>query len=134
MNSNDRAATSSIAQGVRLYGALCVQRGTPMLQSYADPLAGQGHIDVHDPETDTGYQRTLVTARIKQTADYYEKDGERCQPAADKHPPGRLQRRAGGRERRRRSPSSVRAGGAGGIELDRQQPRLVQLRAATVDL
>jgi hypothetical protein len=54
-----------------------VWRGSPMLQSYADPrlLAGQGHIDVYDPATDTGYQRILVTARIKQTADYYEKGG-----------------------------------------------------------
>ena len=82
MNSGDRTATSSITRSVRLYGALCVQRGTPMLQSYADPrlLAGQGHIDVHDPETDTGYQRTLVTARIKQTADYYEKGGKMPNP------------------------------------------------------
>lgn len=70
--------TSTIRpQVVRLYGALCVQRGTPMLQSYADPrlLGQQGRVDIHDPVDDGGYQRTLVTARIKQTADYYEKGG-----------------------------------------------------------
>ena len=62
---------------VKLYGALCVQRGTPMLQAYAASklIAEQGSIDIHDPDSDTGYQRTLVTARIKQTADYYERGG-----------------------------------------------------------
>lgn len=69
-------------QVVQLRGALCVQRGTPMLQSYADPrlLSGQGQVDIHDPEGDTGYQRTLVTARIKQTAEYYEKGGRMPNP------------------------------------------------------
>lgn len=72
------STTATRVQRTRLYGALCVQRGTPMLQSYADPqlLAQQGQVDLHDPQTDTGYQRTLVTARIKQTADYYEKGGK----------------------------------------------------------
>ncbi|WP_276309084.1 DGQHR domain-containing protein [Specibacter cremeus] len=72
----------SRAQLVRLSGALCVQRGTPMLQSYADPrlLSDQGQVDLHDPDSDTGYQRTLVTARIKQTADYYAKGGRMPNP------------------------------------------------------
>lgn len=74
--------SSSSTRPVRLYGALCVQRGTPMLQSYADPvlLAQHGKVDIHDPVADTGYQRTLVTARIKQTADYYERGGRMPNP------------------------------------------------------
>ena len=72
----------SSAPTVRLYGALCVQRGTPMLQSYLDPqlLNAQSRIDVHDPRTDEGYQRTLVTSRIAQTAAYYEKGGRMPNP------------------------------------------------------
>jgi len=67
---------------VRLYGAVCVQRGTAMLQSYATPLLlrDQGVVDVHNPETDEGYQRALVTSRIKQTADYYDKGGRMPNP------------------------------------------------------
>jgi DGQHR domain-containing protein len=67
---------------VRLNGALCVQRGTPMLQAYADPvlLVQQSRIDVHDPGTGRGYQRTLVTSRIGQTAAYYEKGGRMPNP------------------------------------------------------
>jgi DGQHR domain-containing protein len=74
--------TDAQTQVVRLYGALCVQRGTPMLQSYAEPrlLVDQGQVDIHDTDSDTGYQRTLVTARIKQTADYYEKGGRMPNP------------------------------------------------------
>ena len=65
-----------LTETTRLYGALCVQRGIPMLQAYAPAplLAKQGRVDVHDPESESGYQRQLVTARTKQTADYY-KDG-----------------------------------------------------------
>jgi DGQHR domain-containing protein len=53
-----------------------------MLQSYANPqlLARQGQVDIHDSDQDSGYQRTLVTARIKQTADYYEKGGKMPNP------------------------------------------------------
>jgi DGQHR domain-containing protein len=61
----------------RLAGALCVQRGVAMLQTYADAplITRQGRIDIHDPKTDAGYQRKLVTARTKQTADYYQGGG-----------------------------------------------------------
>jgi len=59
---------------VRLYGALCVQRGTPMLQAYAtaDTVKTHARIDTWDPETGEGYQRALVTSRIAQTAEYYD--------------------------------------------------------------
>jgi len=58
----------------RLYGALCVQRGTRMLQSYATAQTIKDHTttDEYNPKTDTGYQRTLVGSRIGQTADYYD--------------------------------------------------------------
>ncbi|MGO9157846.1 DGQHR domain-containing protein [Mycobacterium sp.] len=62
---------------VRLNGALAVQRGTPMLQGFVTPqlLNDQGEVDVHDNEADRGYQRSLVTARVKQAADYYKSGG-----------------------------------------------------------
>jgi DGQHR domain-containing protein len=84
MYDTDAAVASATPQlgHVRLHGALCVQRGTPMCQSYVSPdlLDRQGIFDVHDPESDTGYQRVLVTARIKQTADYYEHGGRLPNP------------------------------------------------------
>jgi DGQHR domain-containing protein len=64
---------------VRLYGALCVQRGTPMLQTYATArtVEKNAKIDIWDPDTEEGYQRSLVTTRIAQTADYYDVKGGR---------------------------------------------------------
>lgn len=75
-------STDTATSIVRLYGALCVQRGTPMLQAYANPrlLTEQGSIDVHDPETETGYQRKLVTVRVGQTAEYYRTGGRMPNP------------------------------------------------------
>lgn len=68
------AANLATSNGTRLFGAICVQRGTPMLQSYATAVAIRTHAvtDEYDPQTDTGYQRSLVTSRISQTADYYD--------------------------------------------------------------
>ncbi|MDC8992416.1 DGQHR domain-containing protein [Mycobacterium marinum] len=62
---------------VRLHGAIAVQRGTPMLQGFATPqlLSDQGEVDVHDTESDRGYQRSLVTARVKHAAEYYRTGG-----------------------------------------------------------
>lgn len=66
----------------RLEGALCVQRGTPMLQSFAsgDLVVHQSRVDVYDPETGTGYQRSPVSARMKAAAAYYEKGGRMPNP------------------------------------------------------
>lgn len=68
------AAHLAASNGTRLYGALCVQRGTPMLQSYAtaQEISDHTRTDEYDPQTDSGYQRSLVTSRIAQTADYYD--------------------------------------------------------------
>src|SRR4051812_10347183 len=73
------AANLATTTGTRLYGALCVQRGTPMLQSYATAAAIRDHTvtDEYNPQTDAGYQRSLVTSRISQTADYYDTKGGR---------------------------------------------------------
>lgn len=67
----------------RLYGAICVQRGTPMLQTYATAASVEAHaqIDTWDPETEEGYQRALVTSRTAQTVDYYDtKNGRMPNP------------------------------------------------------
>lgn len=67
----------------RLYGSLCVQRGTPMLQTYADAATVLRHaeVDTLNPDTGTGYQRSLVSTRIAQTAEYYdEKHGRMPNP------------------------------------------------------
>ena len=74
MNAGTSAASLATSKGIRLYGALCVQRGTPMLQSYATAQVISAHTttDEYNPQTDTGYQRSLVTSRIAQTADYYD--------------------------------------------------------------
>lgn len=70
---------------VRINGALCVQRGTPMLQAYIDPvtLGRHSRIDVYNPHAtvaDTGYQRTLVKTRVAGTAAYYEGGGRMPNP------------------------------------------------------
>ena len=73
------AAQLASSTGIRLYGALCVQRGTPMLQTYATARSVADHstTDEYNPVTNTGYQRTLVTSRINQTAEYYDVKGGR---------------------------------------------------------
>jgi len=80
---NPSAASLAASTGTRLYGGLCVQRGTPMLQSYANArrIADHARIDEFDPKTDEGYQRSLVTSRVAQTADYYDtKNGRMPNP------------------------------------------------------
>lgn len=63
----------------RLNGAICVQRGTPMLQAFAtgDLVVRQSAVDVYDPETDEGYQRSPVSSRMKSAATYYGEKGGR---------------------------------------------------------
>ena len=67
---------------IHLDGALCVQRGTPMLQAFASGklVVRQKAVDVYDPTTEEGYQRAPVTARIKAAAAYYEKGGRMPNP------------------------------------------------------
>src|SRR6266511_2541068 len=67
---------------VRLSGALCVQRGTPMLQAFApaELVTKQSDVDVYDPETEKGYQRAAVRARMRAAAAYYEKGGRMPNP------------------------------------------------------
>src|SRR5690349_12304965 len=80
MNARTGAPAKSIARitgntPLRLEGALCVQRGTPMLQTFTQGslVVSQARVDVYDPETEDGYQRAPVTARMRAAADYYEK-------------------------------------------------------------
>jgi DGQHR domain-containing protein len=60
-----------------LHGALCVQRGTPILQGFApiSMIVRQAAIDTYDPHTGQGYQRSLNAARIPAMASYYELGG-----------------------------------------------------------
>src|SRR6266542_949214 len=70
------------ATRIHLEGALCVQRGTPMLQAFASGklVVRQKAVDIYDPNTEEGYQRAPVTARIKAAAGYYEKGGRMPNP------------------------------------------------------
>jgi DGQHR domain-containing protein len=74
--------TSIAKYDVRLEGALCVQRGTPMLQTYAtaDLVTRQSQVDVYDDATRKGYQRAAVRARMRNAAAYYEKGGRMPNP------------------------------------------------------
>lgn len=68
---------------VRIAGALCVQRGTRMLQAFADAVTVSDHqkVDIFDPDTGEGYQRAPVTARVRKAARYYdEKRGRMPNP------------------------------------------------------
>ncbi|WP_306367959.1 DGQHR domain-containing protein [Nocardiopsis sp. CC223A] len=68
---------------VQIAGALCVQRGTIMLQAFTDAITVSNHqkIDIFDPDTNTGYQRAPVTSRVRKAATYYdEKKGRMPNP------------------------------------------------------
>ncbi len=68
---------------IEIAGALCVQRGTRMLQAFADAITVSEHqaIDIFDPDTGQGYQRAPVTARVRKAAKYYdEKRGRMPNP------------------------------------------------------
>jgi DGQHR domain-containing protein len=60
-------------QTITITGALCVQRGTPMLQAFAEAATVAAHqeVDVYDPDTGEGYQRAPITARVRKAAQYY---------------------------------------------------------------
>ncbi len=75
-------ATPSTYVRPRLEGALCVQRGTPMLQAFAagSLVVDQTKVDVYDPESGEGYQRSPVTARMRAAAAYYDKGGRMPNP------------------------------------------------------
>lgn len=76
-NGRAPAETDHQPRPSRLHGALCVQRGTPILQAFApiSMIVHQAVIDIYDPHTNRGYQRSLNTARIPKVAAYYELGG-----------------------------------------------------------
>ncbi|MBE8520723.1 DGQHR domain-containing protein [Amycolatopsis sp. H6(2020)] len=61
------------SQTIQIAGALCVQRGTPMLQAFADAVTVAAHqkVDIYNPDTGDGYQRAPITARVRKAAQYY---------------------------------------------------------------
>jgi len=68
---------------VQIAGALCVQRGTRMLQAFTDAITVAEHqeVDIFNPDTGEGYQRAPVTARVRKAARYYdEKRGRMPNP------------------------------------------------------
>lgn len=68
---------------VQVAGALCVQRGTRMLQAFTDAITIADHqaVDIFNPDTGEGYQRAPVTARVRKAARYYdEKKGRMPNP------------------------------------------------------
>lgn len=64
----------SVQKRIEIAGALCVQRGTRMLQAFAnaDTIAKRQEIDIYDPDNKEGYQRAPVTARVRKAARYYD--------------------------------------------------------------
>lgn len=64
---------------VRLEGTVVVQRGQPLLLTAmrAEDLGRHKRVDVYDPTTKTGYQRTAQTARVNSAAKYYGDKGGR---------------------------------------------------------
>jgi DGQHR domain-containing protein len=68
MSNKQGAAT------VQIPGALCVQRGTRMLQAFTDAITIADHqeVDIFNPDTGEGYQRAPVTARVRKAARYYD--------------------------------------------------------------
>lgn len=65
---------------VRISGALCVQRGTPMLQGFAEAATLSDHqaVDIFVADTGDGYQRAPITARVRKAAQYYSDKGVGC--------------------------------------------------------
>jgi DGQHR domain-containing protein len=63
-------------------GSIAVQNGVPMLLGFAkaQPLTEAATVDTFDPETNLGYQRTPMSSRIRQAADYYDKGGRMPNP------------------------------------------------------
>lgn len=66
-------------QTIRLEGAVVVQHGRPMLLSAmrAEDVGRHKKVDVYDPVTKQGYQRTAQTARVNSAAKYYAEKGGR---------------------------------------------------------
>ncbi|MEU6036136.1 DGQHR domain-containing protein [Actinomadura sp. NPDC047616] len=72
-----------ISEKIEISGALCVQRGTRMLQAFANAATVAKHqqIDIYDPGTKEGYQRAPVKARVQKAARYYnERHGRMPNP------------------------------------------------------
>lgn len=67
---------------VCIRGGLCVQRGTLMLQGFvqAATIADHRAVDIYDPDTNDGYQRAPLSARIRKAAAYYGRGGRMPNP------------------------------------------------------
>jgi DGQHR domain-containing protein len=62
---------------VQLDGALAVQRGWPTFLTFAPALdvVRQAKVDIYDPKTEEGYQRSPTPARMRAAAHYYSEGG-----------------------------------------------------------
>src|SRR4051794_39798029 len=62
---------------VRAYGAIIVQRGTPIFLGplRAEEVVRQKRVDIYDPETTSGYQREPNHTRINEAGRYYNSGG-----------------------------------------------------------
>jgi DGQHR domain-containing protein len=67
---------------IRLEGAICVQKGTPMFAGFmhAADVVHHSKVDTYDPDTKTGYQRAASPTRIRRASVYYEKGGRMPNP------------------------------------------------------
>lgn len=70
------------AKVLRLTGALAVQDGVPILQTFgsAGVTSNQIAVDVYNSKTEEGYQRDLQPTRVRGAAEYYSKGGRMPNP------------------------------------------------------
>src|SRR5688572_12875238 len=68
--------------GIRIRGALAVQRGVPILIGFAqaDELTESTEVDAYSADSGTGYQRDAQSVRIRKAADYYSGGGRMPNP------------------------------------------------------
>lgn len=67
---------------IGLYGALVVQRGDRIFQTAAaaGDVINRAKVDVFDPQTKRGYQRSAVGSRMRDASRYYEEGGRMPNP------------------------------------------------------
>jgi DGQHR domain-containing protein len=72
----------TVPKGIRLRGCLAVQRGVPILVTFAaaGDLVPRTAVDTYDPVAKTGYQRDRQSARVRKAAEYYRSGGRMPNP------------------------------------------------------
>lgn len=74
--------TATARKGLRLHGAIAVQRGVVMVQGFgtANDVVPRTAVDMFDPNSDQGYQREMQMPRVRKAAEYYRDGGRMPNP------------------------------------------------------